>query len=76
MVFQNKNLSVLAYANNFTLWHYSTQDTLDDIMSETYFMPVKTLMNTGDVIIINCADGAAYRYVKEIKDGIVLAHTL
>lgn len=76
MAFQNKNLSVLAYANNFTLWHYSTQDTLDDIMSETYFMPVKTLMNAGDVIIINCADGTAYRYVKEIKDGIVLAHTL
>ena len=26
MAFESKDLSVLAYANNFTLWHYTTID--------------------------------------------------
>ncbi len=26
MAFQTKDLSVLAYANGFTLWHYTTAD--------------------------------------------------
>ena len=27
MAYLSKNLSVLAYANGFTLWHYTTADT-------------------------------------------------
>lgn len=53
MAFQNKNLSVLTYANGFTLWHYTTPDSLDEIKSSGYFNIVGTLMNTGDIIIIN-----------------------
>ncbi len=29
MAFQTKDLSVLAYANGFTLWHYTTDDPAD-----------------------------------------------
>ena len=28
MAFQNKKLSVIAYANGFTLWHYSANETM------------------------------------------------
>ena len=28
MAFQNKNLSVIAYANGFTLWHYAENVTM------------------------------------------------
>lgn len=56
MAFQNKNLSVIAYANGFTLWHYSASEKLADIMASGYFNDVKTLINTGDIIIVNGSD--------------------
>ena len=37
MAFESKNLSVLAYANGFTLWHYTSTDTAALIDSEDYF---------------------------------------
>lgn len=70
MSFQNKNLSVLSYTNGFTLWHYTTQDVLDDVLSETYFAPVKALLNTGDIMLINCAAGATFKRIREIKGGV------
>lgn len=56
MAFQNKNLSVIAYANGFTLWHYVANETLATITASGYFNAVKTLMNTADVVIINASD--------------------
>ena len=56
MAFQNKNLSVIAYANGFTLWHYVESATLATITASGYFNAVGTLMNTGDVVIINASD--------------------
>lgn len=56
MAFQNKNLSVIAYANGFTLWHYAANETLATITASGYFDNVKSLVNTGDVIIINASD--------------------
>jgi len=57
MAFQNKNLSVIAYANGFTLWHYASSDKLADISGEGYFNSVSSLQNTGDLIIVNAGDG-------------------
>lgn len=56
MAFQNKNLSVIAYANGFTLWHYAASETLATITASGYFNNVKSLLNTGDIIIINGSD--------------------
>lgn len=56
MAFQNKNLSVIAYANGFTLWHYAENATVAAITASGYFDNVKSLVNTGDVIIINGSD--------------------
>lgn len=64
MAFQNKNLSVIAYANGFTLWHYSsTSETLATITANGYFNNVKTLMNIGDIIIINASDNTAIKKI-------------
>jgi len=59
MAFQNKNLSVIAYANGFTLWHYAAKETLATITASGYFNNVKSLVNTGDIIIINGSDNTA-----------------
>ncbi len=64
MAFQNKNLSVIAYANGFTLWHYSGgTETLSTIAANGYFNGVKTLMNIGDIIIINASDNTAIKKI-------------
>ena len=63
MAFQNKNLSVIAYANGFTLWHYSASETMSTITANGYFNCVKTLMNIGDIIIINASDSTAIKKI-------------
>lgn len=60
-MFMNKNLSVIAYANGFTLWHYKSSETMKEITDPSYFVPVKTLMHTGDIIIINAKEETAIR---------------
>lgn len=64
MAFDNKNLSVMAYANAFTLWHYITEDSIQTIMDDpTYFGNVATLINKGDIIIFNCSNMVGFRMV-------------
>ncbi|MCL2748637.1 MAG: hypothetical protein FWE50_01025, partial [Alphaproteobacteria bacterium] len=65
MSFQNKNLSVIAYANGFTLWHYAATETVSSITATGYFNPVRTLMNVGDIVIINGSDNTAIRKINQ-----------
>lgn len=51
MAYTAADLSVLAYANNFTLWHYKTED--DVITSAGYFNAASDMMNVNDLIIAN-----------------------
>lgn len=61
-MFMNRNLSVIAYANGFTLWHYrSNDDAMKAITEPTYFCPVKNLIHTGDIVMINAKDETAIR---------------
>ena len=70
MAFENKNLSVIAYANGFTLWHYAANETNTTISTAGYFNNIKTLMNTGDLVIINASDKTSIKAVT-VKDGTV-----
>lgn len=55
MTYNPHNLSVLAYANGFTLWHYTTTDTIDQVASSGYFNSVSDmLLRVGDMIMANC----------------------
>ena len=65
MAFNNRNFSVLAYANGFTLWYYTTnEDTLEQIYDKSYWDEgIATLANTGDIMIVNASDGTAIRRV-------------
>jgi len=57
MAFDSAELSVLAYANGFTLWHYRTADTDADLLSagdgKGYFAAADELLRPGDQIIAN-----------------------
>jgi hypothetical protein len=51
MAFASKDLSVLAYANNFTLWHYTTFDSA--VTGAGYFSPAAGMLRVNDLIIAN-----------------------
>ena len=72
MAFQNKNLSVIAYANGFTLWHYKEDATLATITASDYFLSVRSLMNTGDIILINGSDDTSIQVIAVTENGITV----
>ena len=54
MSFRAADLSVLAYANGFTHWHYRTSDALADIVgTPAYFAPAAEMLRAGDQITAN-----------------------
>ena len=57
MAFDSAELSVLAYANGFTLWHYRTADSSADLLGagagQGYFAAADELLRPGDQIIAN-----------------------
>ena len=55
MAYNAKNLSVLAYANGFTLWHYGTTDTAAVVDTAGYFDTAADMLRVGDMIIGNVA---------------------
>ena len=59
MSFMNKNFSVMAYANGFTLWNYSTSDTLATIKGANYFNDTAPFVRAGDMILAVTNNAAA-----------------
>lgn len=53
MAYRPSNLSVLAYANGFTLWHYTTTDTAETADSSGYFNDAADMLRVGDMILAN-----------------------
>lgn len=51
MSFKPTDLSVLAYANNFTLWHYTTVD--EAVTGAGYFNAASDMLRVNDLIIAN-----------------------
>jgi hypothetical protein len=58
MAFDSRALSVLAYANGFTLWHYRTADGAGALTAEAgYFAAADELLRAGDRILVSLAGG-------------------
>ena len=64
MAFNSRDLSVLAYANGFTLWHYRTADGAEVLTAEPrpgaaspYFAGADELLREGDQIVVNLQGG-------------------
>lgn len=70
MAYNPNDLSVLAYANNFTLWHYITKD--DSVTSSGYFDNASDMLRVNDLIIActesNGSPDTTF-YVVTAKDG-------
>ncbi|MBS4049512.1 MAG: hypothetical protein KG075_24420 [Alphaproteobacteria bacterium] len=59
MAYSSKTLSVLGYANGFTLWHYSTPDPAGAVYGPDYFNAAAEMLRTGDFILANSGAGGA-----------------
>jgi len=67
-MFKNPNMSVVAYMNGFTMWHYKSQeDTIKDICEPGYFDKIKTLSAVGDIFLINAKDGTVIRVLTALS---------
>lgn len=53
MAFKPENFSVLAYANGFTLWHYTSAETVSAIKASRYFNSVSDIVRSGDFVMTN-----------------------
>lgn len=74
MAFSLRNLSVLAYANGFTLWHYRAGDeplaVLDD---DGFFAEAGDLIAPGDIVMASGSRGARMGAIARRGDSLVLA---
>ena len=61
MAYQSKDLSVLAYANGFTLWHYTTADLPNAVDTTGYFNAASTMLRIGDIIVANLDTAATLK---------------
>lgn len=77
MAYNSANLSVLAYANNFTLWHYTTTDS--SITGSGYFNSAAQMLRLNDLLITNTSTGgspATKFYIVTGNDGSTVTVTL
>ena len=77
MAFAIRNLSVLAYANGFTLWHYkSGSDRLQSVAARDYFADAADMLTQGDLMMISAPDGARVVTVAPLEDGLIVTAAL
>lgn len=80
--FANRNLSVLAYAQGFTQWHYRGSDTVSqpatvaETLAPGFFDRACDMMKPGDVMLISARDGAVILHVVEAKDERVVVELM
>ena len=72
MAFAIRDLSVLAYANGFTLWHYKAgNETLTDVSREDFFADASDMMVGGDIIMASGGQGCRILCVALVDAGRV-----
>ncbi len=68
--FHIRNLSVLAYANGFTLWHYKAAvEGVQAACAPGFFADAADMLATGDVVMVSGFEGAAIRSVRREGNG-------
>jgi len=72
MAFAIRNLSVLAYANGFTLWHYKAgRDQLEQVEALDFFSDASDMLAEGDMMMVSASDGGRVLCVAPLEMGAV-----
>lgn len=67
MAFALRNLSVLAYANGFTLWHYKAGADGAAVGARGFFDDADTMLSSGDMVMVSGDSGG--RVLCVVADG-------
>ena len=81
MSFAIRNLSVLAYAQGFTLWHYRANvptlgatltppATLETIARPGFFDPAGDMLAAGDMVLVSTPDAGRILFVAGTDGGV------
>jgi hypothetical protein len=74
MVFSVQALSVLAYANGFTLWHYRADDGgLPAAARSGFFDEAQDLLASGDMVLVSAPEGGQVLCVATDANGVTTA---
>jgi hypothetical protein len=74
MNFAIRNLSVLAYTQGFTLWHYRAGSTpLGKVAEAGFFNDAADMFDTGDMILVSAAEAGRVLFVTGTEGGVVTA---
>ena len=72
MAFKIQNLSVLSYANGFTLWHYrTTEDNKNTVDTEGYFNTAHEMIRLNDLVIVNAVSETGMVIINKNANGVV-----
>lgn len=64
MAYNPSELSVLSYANGFTMWHYRTSDTEATVRHPHYFNNAMDMLRSNDLLVINANDANFTTFVQ------------
>jgi hypothetical protein len=71
MAFAVRNLSVLAYANGFTLWHYKAgKDGQMSVAGPGFFASAGDMLSAGDMVMVSAADGGRMVCLVQERTGL------
>jgi hypothetical protein len=71
MNFAIRNLSVLAYAQGFTLWHYRAGAvSLDRVAEKGFFDDAADMFAAGDMVMVSAAEAGRVLFVSRTDSGV------
>ena len=74
MEFSVRDLSVLAYANGFTLWHYKAGVSgFDAAAAPGFFDPAADLLASGDMVLVSSPEGGRILTVATSENRVAAA---
>lgn len=74
MDFAIRNLSVLAYAQGFTLWHYrAAAARLDRVAEGGFFNDAADMFAAGDMVLVSAAEGGRVLFVTGTEGSVATA---
>jgi outer membrane protein assembly factor BamB len=74
MDFVIRNLSVLAYAQGFTLWHYKAPASALSVLARPgFFDDAGDMLAAGDMVMMSARDGGSVAFVSEVGEQVRLA---
>lgn len=81
MAFAIRNLSVLAYAQGFTLWHYRANvptlagtlvppASAEEVAAPGFFDPAADMLAPGDMLLVSTPEAGRLLYITDTRGGV------